>query len=345
MIPRTVSVATITARALWPRSLWIAAALLGGAVAAAFAHPDVAEEPVDTRVGWLHTALVLLAAWIVVRCIESWPAFGRERGDGLWTRRLRIGVLDGGGPALATSLGVLAVLGALVAVAFDALARPGRDAALLDREVLALAPDSPDRLDDRRPRIELRFASSARFETLVLRPTPVLRATAKDFECRFDLLLDGARDPDGPFVLDLSTRVLKRPLARSITRIAVVRLGGDLALEWPRGTAHATRRLATPRILGAALAGATACADALVALAFALLARRALAVPVLHALALAAVAFQALTGHSALASAFAAHSRDVLCQDEATRSALLRALGLAGLCVSLDAAAATLRRR
>lgn len=345
MIARTSTIALLVCRGFGWRAPACAALVLGLALVAARLHPEVADEPVDTRVGWLHVALCLLSAWLVARCIESWPGFGRERSDGLWTRRLRLGALDGGGAALASTIAVLLPLAVLVAIAFDALGRPGREAALVTRAVLEVAADSPLRLDARRPRVELELPAATAAETLVLRPAPVLGRAPGSYSCVIEVLVDGRPHPASPITVELASPALRLPIAGTVQRVSLVLREGGLPLEWPLGTAVLTRRSTTPRWLSAALTGLATLGDVALTLALLVLARRALATPLLHALALATLAVLALSGRSPLDAAATAHARDQWSFDAATGAALTRALLLSGVLVSVAAASATLRRR
>lgn len=345
MIARSSTIALLVGRGFGWRAPACAALVSGLAVVASRLHPEVGDEPVDTRVGWLHVALFLLTAWLVARCIETWPGFGRERSDGLWTRRLRLGALDGGGAALATTLAVLLPLAVLVAIGFDAFGRPGRGAALVSRAVFEVAADSPLRLDPRRPRVELELQAATAGESLVLRPAPVLGRAPNSFSCVLDVLLDGRPHPASPITVELGSPAQRLPLAGTVRRVSLVLRDGELPLEWPHGTAVLIRSLTTPRWLSAALVGLATLGDAALALALLVLARRALATPLLQALAFSTLAVLALAGRSALDAAATAHARDQWSFDAATSAALTRALLLSGVLVSVAAASATLRRR
>lgn len=339
---RSAALARVVFAAVWARAGVVAGVALALGIAAARAQPDTAQDPVDTRVFWLQAALFLLSAFVVARGVESWPGFGRDRSDGLWTRRLRIGRLGGCGAASLTTLAVLGPYAVAVAISFDLMARPGRGDGLIERT--ALRAVAGDRLDATQGRIEVRAPAPVAAGRIVLRPLLVLTREADPGDLDFDVEIDGVRRADGPFHFDLSTRVLVLEVHGSVERVALVWRSGGMALEWPDGTVQVRSAIAIPRWVAAGGVGLAALVDAGLALAIAILARRALATPILQLGALGTLLLWNLSGNAVVAAAVAAHARDVFFLDGPTCAALATTGLTGGLVVAAAAVAATLHK-
>lgn len=305
------------------------AALLASAVGVA-AHPDTGADAVDTAASWLMLPVLVTAAVGAAAVIDAFPAFGRDRADAQWLRRLRLGPLDGTGVAAVTGLSVLAAVGLVTGFCFATLVRPaGGDVV----ERVRLRPVDAARLDPAHRSLELRPASPVTAERLELRPIVLFRGGILDTP---RVVVRSGEHELGRFELPPGGGLLRTPTGGAPVGSVVVALapGEDAVVVLLDDAAHAVVATGTTAAVNAALAATTLVFPAAVALALAILLRRRLAPPVLHVLSLATIVLAVTTRLTPVLPAIAAHARGELAWHADVRhGALIAAAVVAGILV------------
>jgi hypothetical protein len=288
-------------------SLWVSLAITGLlALHGAWMQSINASDRMDTRVWWLQTAFAVMAITLVFRAIDVSPQWGRERADGQWLRRRRIGGADGTLPIALALLCVMELGVILLTPVFEFVVRRGRPSSVAER--LAIEPVGLDRLDAGNPRLEFRLPK-ARFEELELRPSLAAARMDASLQVTVAIEADGAVI-GAPRDYGLTDTVLRIPLHAPCRSVALRRLDGDLILEFPLGSAHAIQPAIAPRWLAGIGAASCLVIDWLPVLAILALARRVLSVGILKLLAIATHLALLIGGRGAQSAALSAHGRD-----------------------------------
>ncbi|MGE0143089.1 MAG: hypothetical protein AB7I19_05275 [Planctomycetota bacterium] len=288
-------------------ALWVSLAITGLlALYGAWMQSINASDRMDTRVWWLQTALAVMAITLVFRAIDVSPQWGRERADGQWLRRRRIGGADGTLPIALALLCVMEIGVIVLTPIFELVVRHGRPASVAER--LAIEPVGLDRLDARNPRLEFRLPEGG-FAELELRPSLAAASLQSSLVITVAIEQDGS-DVGAPRDYGLTDTVLRIPLQARCRSVALRRLDGDLGLEFPLGSAHAIQPAIAPRWLAAIGAASCLIIDWLPVLAGLALARRVLSVGILKVLAIAAHLALLIGGRGTQSAALSAHGRD-----------------------------------
>lgn len=276
----------------------------------------------DTAVGWLHLPVLACAVTGIAAVLESWPAFGRDRADASWVRRLRLGPFDGALVAAAGAASAIAVCLVLTGLVFETFVRPGSPATIEEHVPLHAAGDG--RLDRDRPSIDLSAPSAVAAASIELRPlvafarggvvgSPRIHVRAGERDLGVHEVPTGGGlvrvRADGAPVSTL--RVSLEPEARAVVLL-------------PDGAAQAIVPASTSAAWNAAVAAGSGTFGVLLALGLAIAGHRHLSGAVLHVLALATVLLATASGLAPVDAAIAAHARDTVAWGSDARAAALR---------------------
>ncbi|GAB4149966.1 MAG: hypothetical protein Fur0037_18370 [Planctomycetota bacterium] len=181
-----------------------------------------------TLAPWLHAGLFSILLLATLGAIRFWPAFARNSGGGQWVDRMHRGPTRG---CFAVSLGFLgaaaagcAAAGAFVGIAWE---MPAPRAFVQARRV-----DSPGRPDV----AEFALPRSLACGRILLRPVAYLPAGGPE-PARLSVFADGQQISSGSSEIRGNGDLIALEFsARSIARISIARISGNIPIEFPPGS-------------------------------------------------------------------------------------------------------------